>query len=211
MELAITIVSIVHILLSIALICLILLQSGKAAGLSGAIGGAADSFFGKNKGRTMDAMFSRFTKICAVLFLVTSLFLAYGDTVVNKTEVDANAVETIDPASIPVAPATDATALLGTDELINSQNKFVSFKGLTVENVSYKNDEPGDDIYVDVSLDGKVYSFCVERYLTAPETDVYKAFETLKAGDIVDIEGFLYWYNGVNTHITAISLAAAAE
>ena len=109
MELAITIVSIVHILLSIALICLILLQSGKAAGLSGAIGGAADSFFGKNKGRTMDAMFSRFTKICAVLFLVTSLFLAYGDTVVNKTEVDANAVETIDPASIPVAPATDAT------------------------------------------------------------------------------------------------------
>ena len=109
MELAITIVSIVHILLSIALVCLILLQSGKTAGLSGAIGGAAESFFGKNKGRTMDAMFSRFTKICAVLFLVTSLFLAYGDSIVDKNEA-ANAVETIDPASIPVMPEADVTA-----------------------------------------------------------------------------------------------------
>ena len=108
-----------------------------------------------------------------------------------------------------IAPATDATALLGTDELINIQNKFVSFKGLTVENITYKNDEPGDDIYVDVSLDGNTYSFCVERYLTAPETDVYKAFETIKAGDEVDIEGFLYWYNGVNTHITSVTVLPA--
>ncbi len=107
------------------------------------------------------------------------------------------------------AEATDVTALLGTDELINNQNKFVSFKGLTVENVTYKNDEPGDDIYVDVSLNGNVYSFCVERYLTAPETDVYKAFETINAGDKVDIEGFLYWYNGVNTHITGVTVVAA--
>lgn len=108
MELAITIVSIVHILLSIALVCLILLQSGKTAGLSGAIGGAAESFFGKNKGRTMDAIFSRFTKICAILFLVTSLFLAYGDTVVNN---EVAPIEVADPAAtIPVEPAADATA-----------------------------------------------------------------------------------------------------
>ena len=31
-----------------------------------------------------------------------------------------------------------------------------------------------------------------------------KAFADLKAGDVVDMEGFLYWYNGVNTHITAV-------
>lgn len=85
MNTAMTIVGIVHILIAIVIICLILLQTGKTAGLSGAISGAADSFFGKNKGRTMDAMFSRLTKIFAVLFLITSLFLAYGDKVVNNS------------------------------------------------------------------------------------------------------------------------------
>ena len=104
-----------------------------------------------------------------------------------------------------IAEATDVTALLGTDELIKHQNKFVSFKGLKIEKITYKNDAPGDDIYVDVSKDGNTYSFCVERYLTDPETDVYKAFATLQAGDVVDMEGFLYWYEGVNTHITAVS------
>ena len=107
-----------------------------------------------------------------------------------------------------VAEAMDATALLGTDDLIKHQNKFVSFKGLTIDKITYKN-EGGDDIYVDVKKDDKVYSFCVERYLTDPETDVYKAFADLKAGDIVDIEGFLYWYEGVNTHITSIAKVSA--
>ena len=106
-----------------------------------------------------------------------------------------------------VAEATDVTALLGTDDLIKHQNKFVSFKGLTIESITYKNDAPGDDIYVNVSKDGNTYSFCVEHYLTDPETDVYKAFADLTAGDVVDIEGFLYWYEGVNTHITAVAKA----
>ena len=104
-----------------------------------------------------------------------------------------------------VAEAMDATALLGTADLIKHQNKFVKFEDLTIEAVEYKNGEPGDDIYVTVSKDGASYSFCVERYLTGPETDVYKAFADIKAGDVVDVEGFLYWYNGVNTHITAVS------
>ncbi len=106
-----------------------------------------------------------------------------------------------------VAPVFDATALLGTDELIEHQNEFVCFKGMTVESIEYKNGEPGDDIYVNLSKNGTTYSFCVERYLTAPGTDVYEAFATIKAGDVVDVEGFLYWYNGVNTHITAVSKA----
>ena len=104
-----------------------------------------------------------------------------------------------------VAEALDVTALLGTDELIKHQNKFVKFEDLTLEAIEYRNGEPGDDIYVTVSKDGASYSFCVERYLTGPETDVYKAFADLAAGDVVDIEGFLYWYEGVNTHITAVS------
>ena len=104
-----------------------------------------------------------------------------------------------------VAEATDVTALLGKDELIKHQNKFVTFKGLTVVSVEYRNGEPGDDIYVTVSKDGANYSFCVERYLTGPETEVYTAVGALQAGDTVDIDGFLYWYEGVNTHITAVT------
>lgn len=106
-----------------------------------------------------------------------------------------------------IAEALDVTDLLGKDELINHQNKFVCFKGLTIEAINYKNGEPGDDIYVTVSLNGASYDFCVERYLTDPDTEVYKAFTELKAGDKVDIEGFLYWYEGVNTHITGVKKA----
>lgn len=103
------------------------------------------------------------------------------------------------------AEAMDATELLGTDELVKHQNKFVSFKGMTVESVAYKNGEPGDDIYVTLSYNGTSYDFCVESYLTGPDTDVYKAVGELGAGDTVDVEGFLYWYNGVNTHITSVT------
>ena len=106
-----------------------------------------------------------------------------------------------------VAEPMDVTELLGTEDLIKHQNKKVAFKGLTVEAIEYKNGEPGDDIYVTVSLNGQSYSFCVERYLTGPETEVYAAVGALKAGDVVDVEGFLYWYEGVNTHITAVAAA----
>jgi len=105
------------------------------------------------------------------------------------------------------AEPMDVTALLGKDELIKHQNKLVSFKAMTVEAIEFKNGESGDDIYVTVSKDGASYSFCVEVYLTGPDTDVYKAVSALKAGDVVDIEGFLYWYEGVNTHITAVKAA----
>ena len=107
-----------------------------------------------------------------------------------------------------IAEALDVTELLGTEELINHQNKFVSFKGMTVEAIEYKNGQPGDDIYLTVGYNGQSYSFCVEMYLTGPDTDVYKAVGELQAGDVVDIEGYLYWYEGVNTHITGVKVAA---
>ncbi len=107
-----------------------------------------------------------------------------------------------------VAEAVDLTDKLGTDELINFQNQFAIFKGMTVEAIEYKNGEPGDDIYVTLGYNGASYSFCVEAYLTGADTAVYSAVGALKAGDIVDVEGFVYWYEGVNTHITAINLAA---
>ena len=103
--------------------------------------------------------------------------------------------------------AEDVTALLGTDELAAKQNMLVAFNGVTIKEISYKNDEPGDDIYVTVTYGEADYSFCVEMYLTGPETDVYKAFADLKVGDIVNIEGFAYWYQGINTHITGVAIA----
>ena len=105
-----------------------------------------------------------------------------------------------------IAEAMDATALLGKEELIKHQNKLAKFAGLTVAKIEYKNGEPGDDIYLTLALNGAAYNFCVERYLTGPDSDVYKAVATLKVGDVVDVEGFLYWYEGVNPHITKITV-----
>ncbi|MBQ4074244.1 MAG: hypothetical protein IJD39_03485 [Clostridia bacterium] len=106
-----------------------------------------------------------------------------------------------------VAEAKDLTEVLATEELVNYQNQLAIFKGLTIEAIEYKNGEPGDDIYVTLKQGEGTYSFCVERYLTGPDTEVYAAFAELVPGDVVDITGFVYWYNGVNTHITAVAKA----
>lgn len=119
-----------------------------------------------------------------------------------------------------IAEPEDVTALLGTDDLIAHQNEFVSFKGMTVEaskdadgnDVAYLykwdgSGQDGDDLYFNVSKDGKTYTFTVESYLCDNTTDVYAAVKALNVGDVIDMEGFLYWYEGVNPHITAVSAA----
>ena len=111
-----------------------------------------------------------------------------------------------------IAEAVDVTDLLGKDELIEHQNQLVSFKGMTVEAYdetgaafAYK-DAAGktDDLYFKVSKDGQVYDFCVEFYHRGQDSDVYKAVEALNVGDVIDVEGFLYWYNGANPHVTSV-------
>ena len=67
--------------------------------------------------------------------------------------------------------------------------------------------QEGDDLYFKVSVNGQTYSFTVESYLTGADTDVYKAVKELKVGDKVDLEGFLYWYQGPNPHITSVKAA----
>lgn len=67
------ILGIVLILLSVAIIVLVLLQEGKFAGLSGAIAGGAETFFGKNKSRTMESKLVLITKIIAISFFVLAL------------------------------------------------------------------------------------------------------------------------------------------
>ncbi|MBQ9300105.1 MAG: hypothetical protein IJ214_06295 [Clostridia bacterium] len=114
-----------------------------------------------------------------------------------------------------IAEAVDVTDLLGKDELIDHQNELVSVKGVTVEAYdesgaafAYK-DPVGktDDLYFKVSKDGETYEFCVEFYLCGQDTDVYKAVEALNVGDVIDLEGFLYWYNGANLQATVLTLA----
>ena len=110
-----------------------------------------------------------------------------------------------------VATPKDLTTLLGTDELINHQNELALFKGMTVKSISYKNNTPGDDIYLTFTKGDADYEFCVERYLTGPETALYEYVATLEVGDVVDVVGFLYWYNGANVHITSMSKAQKSE
>ena len=61
--------------LFVFLIAVVLLQSGKSAGLSGSIGGVADSFLAKNKAKTMDAKLARATKWVGAVFLILTFIL----------------------------------------------------------------------------------------------------------------------------------------
>ena len=70
MKIAITVL---QLLCGLGIILIVLFQSGKSAGLSGAIGGVADSFLAKNKVKTMDAKLARATKWIGALFLILTL------------------------------------------------------------------------------------------------------------------------------------------
>lgn len=146
--------------------------------------------------------------------------------VVGYKAVWSGEVEIIDVESFSVdssvkytAPVFDATSLLGTDDLIKHQNEKVSFKGLTVKaskdadgnEVAYLykwngTGAEGDDLYFNVALGDKEFQFLVESDLCGADTDVYKAVKNLKVGDTIDLEGFLYWYDGVNPHITSVKV-----
>lgn len=120
-----------------------------------------------------------------------------------------------------IAEPLDVTEMLGSDELIDHQNQLVSFKGMTVEAAGKDADgkdvaflynwdgsgSDGDDLYFNVSYNGETYTFTVESYLCDNITDVYKAVTSLEIGQTVDMEGFLYWYEGANPHITSVKAA----
>ena len=68
--------TVVMLISALALIVIVLFQSGKSAGLSGAIAGAADSFLSKNKANTWDAKLAKATKWVAIAFMVLTLVLS---------------------------------------------------------------------------------------------------------------------------------------
>ena len=94
------------------------------------------------------------------------------------------------------------------------QNELVTIKGLTVvaqddgAAFNYK-DAVGktDDLYFKATKGDLTISFCVEFYLRGQDTDVYKAVEALQVGDVIDVTGYLYWYNEANPHVIAVTKA----
>ena len=72
MKLAITIL---QLLCGLAIILIVLLQSGKSAGIAGAIGGGMDTFLSKNKAKSWDAKLARWTKWVAIAFMIITLVL----------------------------------------------------------------------------------------------------------------------------------------
>ena len=68
------VLTIIFILICVALVVLVLMQEGKSAGL-GTISGAAETYGGKNKGRSMEGRLVKLTKVLAVLFMVIAVIL----------------------------------------------------------------------------------------------------------------------------------------
>ena len=69
------VLTVVFVLICLAITVVILLQEGKQAGLTGAISGSADSYWGKNKGRSMEGALVKSTKFLAILFIVLAAVL----------------------------------------------------------------------------------------------------------------------------------------
>ena len=69
------VITVIQVLCSLVLVAIVMLQSGKSAGLSGAIGGVADSFLSRNKAKTLDAKLARATKWVGAIFLILTLVL----------------------------------------------------------------------------------------------------------------------------------------
>ena len=70
-----TAVTVIQVLCGLFLIAVVLLQSGKSAGLSGAIAGGADTFLSKNKAKTVDAKLAKMTKWVAIGFMILTFVI----------------------------------------------------------------------------------------------------------------------------------------
>ncbi len=70
-----TALTILYIIVCIALVIIVLMQEGKSAGLSGSINGVADTYWGKNTGRSIEGALTKITAVLAILFIIVSVLL----------------------------------------------------------------------------------------------------------------------------------------
>ena len=138
----------------------------------------------------------------------------------GEVEIIDATFEIIEDAEPYIAEAEDVTELFGTDDLAAKINRFIAVKGATV---AASNDAgapflfkwdgsgaEGDDLYFNVTIGENTYTFTVESYLCGPDTEVYKKVMSLGVGDVIDLEGFLYWYEGPQPHITNVVMPGEA-
>ena len=121
-----------------------------------------------------------------------------------------------------VEEAIDVTELAkqGSEALAEKMNHLVAVNGMTVVASTdgegnevpylYKWDgsgSQGDDLYFNVAIGEQTYTFTVNAYMigTGADSEVYKAVEALQIGDTINLEGFLYFYDGAQTHVTAVT------
>lgn len=72
-----TALKVLLLIVSLAMIAVVLLQSGRSAGLSGAISGASEQLLGKQKARGIDALLGKLTVVIAIVFILLTLIVAY--------------------------------------------------------------------------------------------------------------------------------------
>ena len=131
---------------------------------------------------------------------------------------DVSELTVVEGADTYVAEAADVTADLASETLIEKINQKVAVTGAVVaayneagDAFSYAWDGSGQagansDLYFTVTVGEANYTFTVESDECAEGTDVYTAVTNLQVGDTIDLEGFLYWYNGAQLHVTAVTV-----
>ena len=132
---------IVHVVISVALIATVLMQHGKQQGLSGAIAGGAETFFGKNKGRTIDALLKKVTAVLAVLFVVSSLILT------------ASAVKQSKPEETPVQEevVTDENAGTQVEASLDENGNLVDAEGNVIATAEQLQSANEGDVQAEVT------------------------------------------------------------
>lgn len=137
----------------------------------------------------------------------------------GEVEIMDGVVTLVDDGDKWLAEAADVTVDLGTDKLAEYANQRIKCTDLTVA-VSKDGEgkeaaflyswdgsgEAGSDLYFNAEKDGQVYTFVVESYLCGDGSEVYETVESLKVGDVLDLEGFLYWYETAQPHLVSVTV-----
>lgn len=106
MQLALTII---QVILCLVMVAVVMLQSGKSAGLSGAIAGGAETFLSKNKAKSLDAKLARGTKwVCAVWLLLTLALSVIPAKVASDADVEVSTSTSISEVASSVEASTSA-------------------------------------------------------------------------------------------------------
>ncbi len=108
------------------------------------------------------------------------------------------------------AEPEDISAKLNAADLIQDMNKKIVIKDAKVQGPPrYDWDgggSTGDDLYLDVQTDGGTCTVVFEAYLEGPETKTYQMVETFDGDETVDLEGYLFWYDDPQPHITTVTV-----